>query len=142
MVKSLIDVAAAVVIHNDKVLLARRRGGYLDNLWEFPGGKLELDESAAHAARRELVEELDISIVAEHTLLILEHEYPDKTVRLHFVKCRLSETPEPCLHKTRVNPEVGWFNPGELPLNEFCPADRIAAGHLPWKQIIKSEEMK
>lgn len=142
MSKSLIDVAAAVIIHRNKVLLAKRRGGYLDNLWEFPGGKLEKDESAAHAAKRELTEELDISIIAGHTMLILEHEYPDKTVRLHFVKCHLSETPEPCLHKTLKNPEVGWFAPGELPLHDFCPADKIAAGHLPWNQIINIEEMK
>lgn len=137
-----IDVAAAVLIHQKKVLLARRRGGYLDNLWEFPGGKLEKNESAEHAARRELVEELDINIVPEKTLLVLEHEYPDITVRLHFVKCRLTDSPETCLHKTRTNPEVGWFSPLDLPLGEFCPADRIAAGHLPWQQIITTEEMK
>ncbi|NCB39443.1 MAG: NUDIX domain-containing protein [Erysipelotrichia bacterium] len=137
-----IEVAAAVLIHQNKVLLARRRGGYLDSLWEFPGGKLEKNESASHAAHRELVEELDISIIAENTLLVLEHAYPDKTVRLHFVKCRLTDNPDQCLQKTISNPEVGWFSPTELPLGEFCPADRIAAGHLPWQQIIKIEEMK
>jgi len=142
MVHNKIDVAAAVLVHQHKILLARRRGGYLDNLWEFPGGKLEQDESAEHAARRELVEELDISIIPEKTLLVLEHEYPDKTVRLHFVQCRLSDDPQTCFTKTVNNPEVGWFKPGEFPLNEFCPADRIAADHLPWKKILKTEEMK
>lgn len=137
-----INVAAAVLIHQSKVMLARRRGGYLDNLWEFPGGKLEQDESAEHAARRELVEELDIHIVPEKTLLVLEHDYPDITVRLHFVKCRLTDTPEICLQKTNTNPDVGWFSPLELPLGEFCPADRIAAGYLPWQEIIKLEETK
>jgi mutator protein MutT len=137
-----IDVAAAVLIHENKVLLARRKGGYLDNLWEFPGGKLETNESAEHAAHRELVEELDIRIIPEQTLLVMEHEYPDKTVRLHFVKCRFTESPESCLQKTRINPEVGWFTPNEFPLNEFCPADRIAASHLQWQKIINSEEKK
>ncbi|HQB84376.1 MAG TPA: NUDIX domain-containing protein, partial [Candidatus Rifleibacterium sp.] len=56
-----IEVAAAVLIHDNRVLLAKRRGGHLDNLWEFPGGKLEVGESAEHAAKRELHEELDIS---------------------------------------------------------------------------------
>jgi len=135
-----INVAAAVLVHGRKVLLARRRGGYLDNLWEFPGGKFEENESAGHAAHRELVEELDIRIVPGHTLLVLEHAYPDKTVRLHFVSCRLSDTPKECLERTLINPEVGWFSPDEFPLGEFCPADRIAAGHLPWKQIINCEE--
>jgi len=135
-----INVAAAVLVHGRKVLLARRRGGYLDNLWEFPGGKFEENESAGHAAHRELVEELDIRIVPGQTLLVLEHAYPDKTVRLHFVSCRLSDTPKECLERTLINPEVGWFSPDEFPLGEFCPADRIAAGHLPWKQIINCEE--
>ena len=140
MPKTAINVAAAVLVHGRKVLLARRRGGYLDSLWEFPGGKLEADESAGHAAHRELVEELDIRIVPGPTLLVLEHEYPDKTVRLHFVSCRLSDAPECCLAKTSANPEVGWFSPDDFPLGEFCPADRIAVGHLPWKQIISCEE--
>lgn len=140
MKKGTIDVAAAVIIHKEQVLLARRRGGYLDNLWEFPGGKLEDDESAQSAARRELIEELDISITPGHTMLILEHEYPDKNVRLHFVKCHLLDTPETCLEKTRANPEVGWFSPNKLPLNEFCPADKIAVGHIPWKQIINARK--
>ncbi|MDD3149188.1 MAG: (deoxy)nucleoside triphosphate pyrophosphohydrolase [Candidatus Riflebacteria bacterium] len=135
-----IDVAAAVVVHDNKVLLAKRRGGYLDNLWEFPGGKLEKNESAEHAARRELHEELDISIIAERTLLVLEHAYPDITVRLHFVRCSLTDSPEPCLQKTVTNPEVGWFTPQEFPLEQFCPADRIAAINLPWPQIIIREE--
>jgi len=140
MHKTAINVAAAVLVHGRKVLLAKRRGGYLDSLWEFPGGKLEENESAGHAAHRELVEELDIRIVPGQTLLVLEHQYPDKTVRLHFVSCRLSDTPESCLAKTTKNPEVGWFSPEDFPLGEFCPADRIAVGHLPWKQIISCEE--
>lgn len=140
MTKSAINVAAAVLVHDRKVLLARRRGGYLDSLWEFPGGKLENGESAAIAAIRELDEELDIRIVSGQTLLVLEHEYPDKTVRLHFVKCRLSDTPEKCLARTSTNPEVGWFAPDDFPLGEFCPADRIAVDHIPWKQILTYEE--
>ena len=41
-----INVAAAVLTHKNKVLLAKRHDSYLDNLWEFPGGKIEKDESA------------------------------------------------------------------------------------------------
>ena len=41
-----INVAAAVLLYDNKVLMAKRHGSYLDNLWEFPGGKLEKDESA------------------------------------------------------------------------------------------------
>ena len=137
-----IDVAAAVIIHDHKVLLAKRRGGYLHNLWEFPGGKLETDESASIAAKRELVEELDINIRARETLLILEHQYPDKNVRLHFVHCFLEEEYAKCLAKTINNPEVDWFVPENFPVADFCPADKIAASKLPWNKLFSSEEMK
>lgn len=135
-----IDVAAAVIVHDNRVLLARREGGDLHQLWEFPGGKLEKGESAAHAAERELVEELDIRIHAGNTLLVLEHQYPDKLIRLHFVACRLTDDHRACLNKTLANPIVGWFVPEDFPLAEFCPADKIAAGQLPWQKIIKSRK--
>jgi mutator protein MutT len=137
-----IDVAAAVVVHDNKILLARREGGDLHQLWEFPGGKLEKNETAAHAAERELAEELDIRIIAQETLLVLEHQYPDKLVRLHFVACKLTDTHQACLEKTHANPISDWFVPEEFPLADFCPADKIAAGKLPWQKIIKTEEKK
>lgn len=133
-----IEVAAAVIVHENKVLLARREGGNLHQLWEFPGGKLEKNENAAEAAVRELNEELDINITAGKTLLTLDHKYPDKLVRLHFVACTLSNCFSACLDKTLANPMVGWFSPENFPLDDFCPADRIAAGKLPWKKIIKT----
>ena len=138
----IIDVAAAVLVHERKVLLARRYGGYLDNLWEFPGGKLEREETAAHAARRELSEELAIKVEPDRVVLVLEHAYPDKKVRLHFVSCRLSAASQSCLAQLQQNPSVGWFLPNELPLAEFCPADRLAAKQLPWQEIFNSEESK
>ncbi len=137
-----IEVAAAVVVHDNKVLLARREGGDLHELWEFPGGKLERNETAAHAAERELAEELDIRILAGETLLVLEHQYPDKLVRLHFVACTLTDEHATCLDKTIANPSADWFAPAEFPLADFCPADKIAAGKLPWQKIIKTEEKK
>ena len=84
-----IDVAAAVIVLDGRVLLARRIGGYLDGLWEFPGGKMEGRESPQQAAEREISEELNLRIRAGKRLLVLEHDYPDKRIRLHFVHCTL-----------------------------------------------------
>ena len=64
-----INVAAGVLIYKGKVLMAKRHGGYLDNLWEFPGGKLEKDETPQAAIKRELKEELDIDIIPEKLIL-------------------------------------------------------------------------
>lgn len=79
-----IHVAAAAVFDDDgKVLIARRpdhvhQGG----LWEFPGGKVEADESVIDALRRELHEELGISIQLARPLIRVAHDYPDKSVLL------------------------------------------------------------
>jgi len=133
------EVGAAVVIHGSKVLLAKRTGGDLDSLWEFPGGKLENGESAAQAVERELVEELNLEVNAHERLLVLEHAYPDKDIRLHFVRCELAVKPE-----TRLPPipaeHAAWFSPGAFPLADFCPADRLAAGNIPWQALISRQE--
>ncbi|MBQ2594284.1 MAG: NUDIX domain-containing protein, partial [Candidatus Riflebacteria bacterium] len=104
-----INVAAGVLIYKGKVLMAKRHGGYLDNLWEFPGGKLEKDETPQAAIKRELKEELDIDIIPEKTLLVLEHSYPDKTIRLHFVNCKFAEPIEENATKIINNQETRWF---------------------------------
>ena len=133
-----IDVAAAVIIHRRKVLLARRTDDKLHHLWEFPGGKLEFGETVSQAAQREIKEELNININPQTLLLSLEHKYPEKNVRLHFIKCYLPAKFDKCLAKTDTNPLVNWFTPDEFPLQEFCPADKIAAGKIPWKKIIEA----
>ncbi len=135
-----LNVAAAILFYNKKVLMAKRRGGYLDNLWEFPGGKLEVDETAEAAVKRELMEELSIDVIPRKNLMVLEHSYPDKTIRLHFIYCNLAEPVEENAFKIKNNSETFWFDPMQLPLTDICPADRIASENLPWDLLVKEEE--
>jgi 8-oxo-dGTP diphosphatase len=133
----MIDVAAAVIVHDSSVLLARRKGGYLHDLWEFPGGKLESGETPLSASIREIMEELSIKILPLENLLTLEHSYPDKNVRLHFVSCKICPTQEKAaMQIISNNEEVSWFNPEKFPLDDFCPADKIAAEKLEWLKIL------
>jgi len=86
MAKRWVDVAAGVVLsaEGDKVLLALRQADqHQGNLWEFPGGKLEPDEAAAAALARELQEEIDVIVSEVRELMVIEHDYGDKAVRLH-----------------------------------------------------------
>ena len=135
-----IDVAAAVIIDQNKVLLAKRDDGYLNNLWEFPGGKLESGESAKDAAKRELIEELEINVLPQSTLLTLEHDYPDKRVRLHFVMCLLEKQTSKYLNSCLQNEIAKWFQFDKLPLTQLCPADKIAATRISWHEINKKGE--
>ena len=79
-----IDVAVGI-ISNDigEVLVGQRtiKDQYFKK-WEFPGGKLEENETSKEALFRELKEELGIEIIESQELMILMHDYPDRQVRL------------------------------------------------------------
>ena len=80
-----------------EVLLARRKsGGELGDLWEFPGGKLEPDETPEQGLERELREELGIRVLAAQPLIHVNHAYTGFDVRLHVHKVLAWEgEPEP-----------------------------------------------
>ncbi|RDX36268.1 8-oxo-dGTP diphosphatase MutT [Kangiella sp. HD9-110m-PIT-SAG07] len=78
-----IKVAVAVIKVGDRVLIAKRaKDQHQGGLWEFPGGKFEPDETLMSAVQRECFEELDIWPVLIEPLTVIEHQYPDKSVRL------------------------------------------------------------
>lgn len=85
-----VHVAVGVILdEHNRVLIARRAAdAHQGDLWEFPGGKVEPPETTADALHRELREELDIIVERSVPLLIIEHNYADKAVRLdvHVVK--------------------------------------------------------
>ena len=82
--KPTIRVVAAVIYDPlGRVLVAQRPAGkLLAGCWEFPGGKIEADESGAAALRRELLEELGIQVSAMRPVFELRHEYPERHVEL------------------------------------------------------------
>jgi len=92
----LIQVAVAVIINNkDEILISRRSAEqHQGNKWEFPGGKVEIDETSSEALRREINEELGIDVESEIHLTDIIHEYPaddpkqSKTVKLEVYEVR------------------------------------------------------
>jgi 8-oxo-dGTP diphosphatase len=79
-----IHVVAAVILDPQKnILLARRpQDKHQGGLWEFPGGKVEVDEAVAEALIRELQEELAITPLETAPLITVQHDYVDKSVLL------------------------------------------------------------
>ena len=82
-----IHVAAGVIVNanNEVCLSLRDKDAHQGGLWEFPGGKLEADETAQEALQRELQEELGIEIDAAEPLTTIDHDYGDKKVVLDFM---------------------------------------------------------
>lgn len=79
-----LHVAVAVIINEQQeVLLALRQPDqHQGGLWEFPGGKVNYDETVYQALRREIKEEVGLIIESAEPLLTVEHQYSEKMVLL------------------------------------------------------------
>ena len=112
-------VVAAVIERDGRFLVTRRQAGvHLAGMWEFPGGKIDRDETHVDALRRELREELDTDVSVGDLVLATTHAYTEKTVTLYFYRCRLLGEPRPMLGQ-----EMRWVDREELPTLPFPPAD-------------------
>ena len=116
----MITVVAAVIEVNDTFLLTRRQtGAHLEGLWEFPGGKINPDETHEAALKREIREELDADVEVGELMFHTVHVYPEITAALFFYRCVLTSAPRP-----RLSQEMQWVPRAELPLLGLPPADR------------------
>jgi 8-oxo-dGTP diphosphatase len=114
-----IEVVAAVIERDGKLLITRRREGtHLSGLWEFPGGKPEPGEASEDALRREILEELGALVNVRERIETVDWQYPDKRVRLVFFRCAVEGEPQPL-----EGQEMAWVAPAELGRYEFPPAD-------------------
>ena len=112
-------VSAAVVERDSRYLVTRRlRGTHLEGFWEFPGGKCESGETHAECLVREIREELGCDVTVGEKLLSVAHEYPERSVELHFFRCDVAGEPTPLLGQ-----ELRWISRVDLGSLEFPPAD-------------------
>ena len=115
-----ISIVAAIIRRDDQILITKRPDHvHLAGLWEFPGGKVESGESLEAALHREIREELGVEITVDREFFSVAHEYPDKSVHLHFFDCTiLRGEPQPL-----EVADLRWVKAAELDDFEFPPAD-------------------
>lgn len=78
-----ISVIAGLILNKQRVLVGQRpEGKPYSGYWEFPGGKIEQNETAFCALKRELQEELNINVLSADKWFEHRHLYPDETVQL------------------------------------------------------------
>lgn len=119
---TVVDVCAAVIFRGGRFLLATRPpGSHLAGQWEFPGGKVKTGESLTECMARELHEELGVRPAQMTPLFSILHHYPEKTVRLHFIRCLLAPQAHP---DGREGQQTGWFAAAEIPWKALAAADR------------------
>jgi len=135
-----VDVAVGVLIDADGyfLLTSRPPGKVYAGYWEFPGGKVEPGESIETALRRELHEELGITIGSARPWQVELVDYPHALVRLHFCKVLTWQG----AFEMREGQAMAWQTlpvavtpvlPGTLPVLRWFAAERGHAGptHLP-----------
>ena len=116
----MIPVTAAIILHKNQVLAARRAphkhmGGY----WEFPGGKIELGETPEQSLARELSEEMGITVQVGEHFYTNQHDYGEKQIMLSAYLCSWSEG-ELTLND---HDAIKWCTPNELLSLDWAPAD-------------------
>ena len=115
----MIVVVAAVIEDNRRFFLTRRQAGvHLAGMWEFPGGKIDADESHGPALKREIREELGVEVDVGDLVYETTHAYPDRTLTLYFYRCNLIGRPQP-----RLGQEMRWVPRAELRSLSFPTAD-------------------
>jgi 8-oxo-dGTP diphosphatase len=106
----------------DRVLIARRPPHkHLGLKWEFPGGKVETDESPEHALLREIKEELGCNIIIQRPLPRFIHHYPAVVIEMIPFICTLAPgatAPHPHEHT-----EMAWVSIESLKNYDLAPAD-------------------
>ena len=115
-----IKVVAAVIVKENKILIARRKEGkHLEFKWEYPGGKVDNDENEKESLKRELKEELDISVSIDDYITESFYEYDKAKINLkaYFVK-NYSGT-----IKLTDHDKINWIKIDELNNYEFARAD-------------------
>lgn len=116
----MIRAAVAVIDKGGKILIARRKTkGPLEGKWEFPGGKIKEGETPDECIRREVHEELGVTVSPEGLLCSTIHVYEHETVELIAFRAILLSGE---IHGG-VYDEMKWVSPGELANYRFPEAN-------------------
>jgi 8-oxo-dGTP diphosphatase len=133
--RAIVEVAVGVLVQPDGQFLvtSRPEGKVYAGYWEFPGGKLEQGESVEQALRRELQEELGITIGAAQPWKVELVDYPHALVRLHFCKVfdwsGALEMREGQTHAWQLLPlQVTPVLPGTVPVLGWLAQERAFQG--------------
>lgn len=121
-----IKVVAAIIQKENKILATKRGYGEFINMWEFPGGKIELGETKEQALVREIKEELNIEISVDKFVIDIEYQYPNFYL---FMSCFMCSIKEGSIELLEHN-DGKWITKEELNTLNWLPADIDAVNYL------------
>jgi 8-oxo-dGTP diphosphatase len=132
-----IDVVAGILRKADgRVLISERVGDApFAGLWEFPGGKVRVGESALVALRRELEEEIGVVVEQGEHFLSVHHDYADRSVAIEFyIVEKWRNIPVGC-----DGQGLRWCFPQHIDVDELLAADEPVLNALRIKRAALPE---
>ena len=121
-----IVVCAAAIIKNGEVFVTKRGYGDFKGKWEFPGGKLESNESIFDCIKREIKEELDADISPIKLIKTVEYDYPKFHATIHLILCDLVSD-----HVVlKEHEDAKYIKKEDFKILEFLPADYLLFDEL------------
>ncbi len=114
-----IEVVAAIIHDQGRILAAQRGYGDFKDGWEFPGGKMQPGETAPEAIIREISEELRVRIRPEKLLVTVEYDYPAFHLTMHCFFCTIVEGAIELVEHEAMK----WLAEDELDSVAWLPAD-------------------
>ena len=113
-----INVVAAIIKKNNKIFIAERGFGEFEGLYEFPGGKIEQNESPKEALKREILEEINAEIEIDSFYHHVHYKYPTFILEMDCYLCHLTKEHIELLEHTNSK----WIDPFEENV-KWVPAD-------------------
>lgn len=117
-----VHVTAAVIIQDNKILCVQRNENkydYISKKWEFPGGKVEENEQLEDTIKREIQEELNITIDVKSFLIQVNHEYPDFKLKMDTFICEIKDG----VLELNEHIDYKWLSINELSDLDWAAAD-------------------
>ncbi len=117
-------VAVGIAVNAGRILMGQRQkhDKFSPGFWEFPGGKIDGDETAEQALKREFIEELAVEVISMTSFERLDWEYPNRVVNLHFYLVKLASNDE-SQFELNAHDELKWFTLEEAKREKILPAN-------------------
>ena len=131
----MLTVVAGLIEAAGKILVCqRRRGDTFELMWEFPGGKLQVGETAVEGLARELLEELGVEARVGEEVLRTRHRYAEMSEPIELIF--FAAAVEPTAIRNIVFESMEWRAVETLGELNFLSADREFVGKLARREIV------
>lgn len=113
-----INVVAAIICKDNKIMIAKRGYGEFEGMYEFPGGKIEPGETPENALIRELKEEMNAHLIVDEFFMHVHYDYPTFILEMDCFLCHIPDNHYELLE----HEDCKWIIPGQEDV-VWVPAD-------------------